>query len=153
MPGIRLEGTDDLQKIADALKETGDKALMNRVRKGLRDAGKPIGLRVLNRGADEMPHRKGLSDHIKDVGKVSVNSALKGRVANISVALRTRGADLKKINMGNLRHPVFGNREVWVGQPVPSGAWSRAFEAERTEATAAVLKAAQEALDDVARKA
>lgn len=150
---LRLEGTDDLQRIADALAEAGDKALINRVRKGLRDAGKPIGLRVLDRGADEMPARKGLRAHIKEVGRVSVNSALKGRVANISVVLRTQGADIKKMNMGSLRHPVFGNRDVWVGQPVPSGSWSRAFEAERTEATAAVLKAAQDALDDVARKA
>lgn len=150
---LRLEGTDDLQRIADALAETGDKALINRVRKGLRDAGKPIGLRVLDRGADEMPHRKGLSDRIKETGRVSVNSALNGRVANISVVLRTQGADLRAMNRGNLRHPVFGNRAVWTWQPVPSGSWSRAFEAERGEATAAVLKAAQDALDDVARKA
>jgi hypothetical protein len=151
--GLRIEGTDDLQKVADALKEAGDKDLVNRFRKRLRDAGKPIGLRVLNRGADEMPQRGGLSNHIKAVGKVSVNSALQGRVASISVVLRTKGTDLRSINRGELRHPVFGNREVWVGQPVPVGAWTRAFEAERQEATDAALKAIQEALDDVAGKA
>lgn len=150
---VRVEGNDDMQRVADALKEAGDKALMNRVRKAMRDAGKPIGTRVLKRGAEEMPHRGGLSDRISGLGRVGVNNALRGRVANISIVLRVKGADLRAINRGTLRHPVFGNREVWVGQPVPEAAWTRAFEAEVDEARVAVLKAAQDALNDVARKA
>lgn len=150
---LRIEGTDDLQRIADALKEAGEKELSNRVIKDMRNAAKPIGVRVLQRGAEEMPHTGGLSARIAALGSVGVNSALKGRVATVSVVLRTKGAALPKLNQGNLRHPVFGNREVWVGQPVPPGAWTRAFKAEQAEATAAVLKAAQGVLDDVGRKA
>jgi hypothetical protein len=147
---VKIEGTDDLQKIADALKDA-DKETIKKVRAALRNAGKPLGRKVLERGAAELPHRGGLSAKIAALGRVGVSSALGGRVATISVVLRMKGADLSKINQGNLRHPVFGNRAVWVGQPIRPGAFRRAFDAEAEEARKAALAAAQQVLDDVAR--
>lgn len=176
--GIRLEGVEQLQKIADALKEAGDKDLQKQVSAALRGEAKPLGARVLARGAEEMPHRGGLAARVADIGRVGVSSALRGRVASVQVILRNKGVDLKSMDAGIVRHPVFlrnrtdllrrktvrgkgghilGGEDrkdwTWVRQSVPAGAFRRAFEAESAEVQQAALKAAQAVLDDVARKA
>jgi hypothetical protein len=148
----RIEGLEDLQRVADALKEAGDKDLQNKVSAALRNQAKPLGLLVLRTGAAEMPHRGGLSGRVSGMGRVGVSSALKGRVSAVSVILRNKGVDLKSMDAGVLRHPVFGNRSAWVRQSVPSGAFSRAFDAEALVVQRAATKAAQDVLDDVARK-
>lgn len=156
---LRIEGTDDLQKVADALKEAGDKDLQKRISGALRSEAKPLGLRVLRRGAEEMPHRGGLSARVAGEGRVGVSSALRGRVASVSVILRNKGVDLKSMDAGILRHPVFGRADrsrkewAWTRQSVPAGAFRRAFDAEAAEVQKAAVKAAQDVLDDVARKA
>lgn len=149
---IRIEGTDDLQRVADALKEAGDKDLQKRVSAAIRTEAKPLGLRVLHRGAEKMPQRGGLADRVAGMGRVGVSSALRGRVASVQVILRNKGVDLKAMDAGVLRHPVFGNRQAWVRQSVPARAFSDAFDAEAAQVQQAVNKAAQDTLDDVARK-
>lgn len=155
---LRIEGTDDLQRVADALKEAGDKDLQKQISGALRGEAKPLGLRVLRRGAEEMPHRGGLSERVAG-GSIGVSSALRGRVASVSVILRNKGVDLKAMDAGILRHPVFGRADrtrkdwAWTRQSVPAGAFRRAFEAEAAEVREKAVKAAQGVLDDVARKA
>ena len=153
---VRVEGTDDLQRVADALKDAGEKDLVKAVSGALRGEAKPLGERVLRRGAGEMPARGGLRARVEGLGKVGVSSSLRGRIASDSVILRNKGVDLKAMDAGFVRHPVFarGDRDrVWVRQSVPAGAFSKAFEAEAREVQQAAVKAAQGVLDDVARKA
>lgn len=149
---IRVEGNDDLQKLADALKDAGDKDLQKQVSGALRSVAKPLGERVLRRGAEHMPQRGGLAARVADMGRVGVSASLRGRVASVSVILRNKGVDLRSLDAGMLRHPVFGNRKAWTAQRIPAGAFTRAFDAEAREAQDAATKAAQSALDDVARK-
>ena len=153
---VRIEGTDDLQRVADALKDAGEKDLVKAVSGALRGEAKPLGERVLRRGAESMPHRGGLSERVAGMGKVGVSSALRGRIASVSVILRNKGVDLKAMDAGVLRHPVFAQADrsrVWVRQSVPAGAFRKAFDAEAAEVQAKAVKAAQGVLDDVARKA
>jgi hypothetical protein len=148
---LRIEGTDDLQRVADALKQAGDKDLQRATSAAIRGEARPLGLRVLRRGADSMPHRGGFAARVAG-GSAGVSSALRGRVASVSVILRNKGADLKSLDAGILRHKVFG-RDVWVRQSVVPGAFRRAFEEEAAAVRERVTKAAQGVLDDVARKA
>lgn len=153
---VRVEGTDDLQRIADALKEAGDKDLQKSIAAALRSEAKPLGERVLRRGAESMPHRGGLAERVAGLGRVGVSSALRGRVASVSVILRNKGVDLKSLDAGILRHLVFaqsGRPRTWVRQTVPAGAFRQAFEDEAREVQAKAVKAAQGVLDDVGRKA
>lgn len=149
---LRIKGTEDLQRVADALKQAADKDLQRATSAALRVEAKPLGLRVLRAGAEEMPRRGGLADRVGSLGSVGVSSALRGRSASVSVLLRNKGVDLKSMDAGFVRHRVFG-RGPWVRQRVPAGAFRRAFEAEAAEVREKAVKAAQGVLDDVARKA
>lgn len=98
------------------------------VRKQLRDAAKPLGERVATEGAAAMPSRGGLAAYLAGSAKPRV--AVTG--AGISLVLQDRGGygvSLRALNSGELRHPVFGLRSTWVGQVVPSGSWTDAFDA------------------------
>ena len=153
---VRIEGTDDLQKVADALKDAADKDLQKQVSAALRTEAKPLGAKALARGAEQMPHRGGLAERVAGMGRVGVSSALRGRIASVSVILRNKGVDLKSMDAGVLRHPVYaraGQPRTWVRQSVPAGAFRRAFDAEADDARKAATKATQNVLDDVARKA
>lgn len=151
MTGIRVEGTDELQQVADALKAAGDSDLQRATSAALRGEAKPLGALVLGRGAMRMPQRGGLAARVAGMGSVGVSSALRGQVASVSVILRNKGVDLKSLDAGVLRHKVFGHA-VWVRQSVPSGAFREAFEAEAAEVRTRAVKAAQGVLDDVAHK-
>lgn len=159
MTGFRTAGADDLDRIAHALKEAGDKDLQKAIGKAFRDEVKPLGQRVLLRGADELPQRGGFADRVRNLGRVGSSNALRGNTTSVRVILRNKGADLSRVNRGLIRHPVFGRDDrarsdwTWVGQPVRPGAFSRAFEEEAGPVREAALKAAQGVLDDVARKA
>lgn len=146
------EGAEQLRRVASALKDAGDTGLMRAVGAAQRDEAKPLGLRVLRRGAREMPKRGGLAARV-GASSAGVTSTVSGRVASSTVALRNTGVDLKSLDAGTLRHKVFGNPEVWVRQSVPPGAFRRAFDAEAADVSRKALKAAQGVLDDVARKA
>jgi hypothetical protein len=150
---IRIEGSDDLQRVANALKEAGDRDLQKQVSSALRGVAKPLGERVLQRASGKMPRRGGLAERVAGMGRVGVSSSLRGRVASVQVILRNKGVDLKAMDAGFVRHPVFGNRHAWARQTVPARAFTEAFEAESAEVQKAATKAAQDVLDDVARKA
>lgn len=150
MTGLHVEGTADLQRLADRLKVAADRDLRKQVGASLRKVAKPIGQRVLERGARVMPHKGGLSERIAR-GKIGVRSGLTGRSASVSLMLKAGGYDLKPLDRGDLRHPVFGLKKTWVRQSVPPLAFTGAFELEAPEARRAVLKAMETTLDDAAR--
>lgn len=149
---VRIQGTEDLQKVADALKEAADKDLQREVSAAIRGEAKPLGIRVLRRGAQDMPHSGGLADRVSGMGRVGVSASLRGRVASVRVLLRNKGVDLRSMDAGVVRHPVYGNRQAWVRQSVPVGAFTQAFEAEAKAVADAASKAAQKVVADVARK-
>ncbi|HJR90329.1 MAG TPA: hypothetical protein VJ782_09260 [Aeromicrobium sp.] len=146
--------SDDLQRISRALKEAGDKGLQKRVSAAMRQEAKPLGERVLRAGAGKMPRRGGLSSRISSRGKVLISNSLGGKSASVTLRLKTSdGYDLRGLDRGQLRHPVYGHRKTWVRQSVPANAFTEAFEAEAPRFRQSILKAAQDTLNDVARKA
>lgn len=150
---VRVEGNDDLQRVADALKAAADRDLQKRISAAMRDIAKPLGQDVLEEGAAELPSRGGLSAYVASKGRIGVSNSLRGRTASVTLALRNRGVRFAAMDRGLLRHPVFGNRSVWVGQSLPAGMFSKAFEKRADEVRPRLVKAAQDALNDVARKA
>lgn len=149
---LRIEGLDKLQDLSVGLKEAADRGVTNRVRAAIRAETKPAGLRILRKGAEEMPRGGGFAARVATQGRVGLQSALVAKNLHITMTLSNKGANMKALEAGVLRHPVFGNRGVWVRQSVPAGAFRRAFEAEAPALRDAALRGAQQALDDVARK-
>ena len=153
--GIRTQGTDDLERMAAALKEAADRDLTNRVRKSMRDVAKPVGERTLIGGAERMPRRGGFAARVRDRGKVGVTSAIASRTVHVTLTLNNKGANLRSLDAGDLRHPVFARPDQprrWVRQSVPAKAFTMAFNAQAPIVRGQVLDAMQATLNEAARK-
>lgn len=152
---LEVKGLDQLRDLSHALKEASDKDLTNGVRAAIRSETKPAGLRILRAGAAAMPHRGGFSARVATQGRVGLQTALVSKDLHITMTLSNKGANMRALNAGELRHPVFATADrprVWVRQQVPAGAFTRAFHAEAPALRDAALRGAQGALNDVARK-
>ena len=115
------------------LRAAGDKAAVSALRKGLNSALKPIQVEV-NKQADKvLPAGGGLAKRVTTArwttkvrggrrpavkGEMSQRKKGKSRVTRRSVKGRL---DLRSLNAGRLRHPVYGNRRAWVSQRVSKG--------------------------------
>ena len=58
--------------------------------------------------------------------------------------------DLYSLDRGELRHPLFGDREHWYDQQVPAGWWSKSL--NRAADSGVVRRELLRGLDEVARK-
>lgn len=150
MADLELRGADDVDALVRRIRTNADaKALrkelyagLNRVTKGVREDMKAsIG--------PSLPSRGGLAALV--MAKVSLTtSAATGRNAGVRIRARHKSYDLKRLNDGRLRHPVYGNRSVWVEQTegVNPGFLDEAFDKNKPE----VARGIQRVLDDIARK-
>lgn len=116
---------------------------MNRATKPLVKAAKESALTELPRGG-------GLNEWVAG-GRFSTSLRMSGRNPGVSIRAARKGHDYRAIDRGRLRHPVFGNRQVWVTQLIKPG-----FFTERMKKEAKSMQVRREIItvvDDVARKA
>jgi hypothetical protein len=150
VPEVEIRGADDVDRLVRSIRMHADaKALrkelyagLNRVTKGVRaDMRASIG--------PSLPSRGGLAALV--MAKASLTStAASGRNAGVRIRARHKSYDLKRMNDGRLRHPVFGNRGVWVEQTagINPGFLDDSFEKQKPE----ISRAVQRVMDDIARK-
>lgn len=108
-----------LERLARALKETGNKDLRNELARGLRRAVKPM-QREFRRGAlGILPHRGGLAEWVADDTKFRSKVSV-GRNPSVRITATLPGHDLDAMDRGRLRHPTFGHRDGphWVTQTI-----------------------------------
>lgn len=144
-PAIRLSGetSRDLQQLAKALRDV-DPLMRKQLPARLREAAKPI--------RDDANSRKP-SPKIRVGTRVKLNSRKGASVAVVAsspkkppLAGLLEAGNKGSRNTGSFRHPVFGNRNVWVTQPTkpylrPAG------QAHAEEARQRI----EEIIDDIAR--
>ena len=118
----------EFQKAAAQLEQLGDRKLVLSMRRALRALGKPVGDKVLEAIAAEMPKGGGLAARIRAQGRVSVLVNLR---SGVRIQLANRGGMyMGAFESGTIRHPVYGNRKAWVSQQVPGGKGAEAFAKE-----------------------
>jgi glycerol-3-phosphate O-acyltransferase len=140
---IEIRGLQDLARLSHALREAGDegKGLKRELYKGLNRETKQVRKEMRDAIGPALPHRGGLADEVQRTTRftMTVNSS----AANIGVRIRARGkhAIRRMNNTGTFRHPVFGNRDVWVNQSagVEKDFLDKPFEKSRPELRNAVL--------------
>lgn len=128
----------ELAGIAARLRAVGDKGLTNQFRAGLRAAAKPLVTKVKAAALEQLPKTGGLNKQVAGQ-RVSVSIPLTPRTA--SVRLRTTAPDTAQTDSGFVRHPVYGNRNVWIKQDIPQavGWWSQTLRDAGPEVTAALI--------------
>lgn len=119
---LRVDGAEDLARVAGAVQRVEPK-LRKELLAGIRKAVKPSIVEVKAEALSTLPAEGGLNRFVA-TSKIGVRTRSSGRRAGIRVVATKGGHDLVGINDGMVRHPVFGNRKVWVSQRVDGGFYS-----------------------------
>lgn len=135
--------SDDFDRLKGRLRGV-DRKVATAIRKRIRQPAQELSKTVPVEGADPMPQGGGIRDRLMAEGRSRV--VLDG--LGIRLALSNSGASLPAINRGILRHPVFGNKDIWRTTDVPAGSYDAAFEAGADPVRASLEKV----LDDVAKE-
>lgn len=116
-------GPDELRDLGRALKALGDKQVRKDTIDSLKRVTAPLTDVVQAEARTVLPQRGGLADVVAQT-KVTTKIRLSGRQAGIKLVGRGR-VSVDRIDRGDLRHPLFGNRSYWFNQSVRPGWWSR----------------------------
>lgn len=144
---VTVQGADDLARLSRRLKEAGDKDLNRELRKGIQRATKPLKEAAKRSARERLPKRGGLNEWVAK-SKFSVRTSSSQRSARVRLVASRGKTDERAINRGRLRHPVFGNRKVWVTQDVTPG-W---FTKPMVEGLAPVQREVLKVMDDITKK-
>jgi hypothetical protein len=160
MVSIRTVGADEYLAAARVFNNNPDRALKRELYKEFRAIGKPIGAKVVAEGSAEMPRHGGLAARVA-ASKVGQSNSTTGRTVGVALRFKTapsatgQSYDLKAMDEGNVRHPVFarpGVKKVWRVTRVTPGAFTGPFEASRAQGAAAALRAMETVAAEAARR-
>lgn len=150
MPQVELQGAEQVDALVRRIRVHADaKALRKELYQGLNRVTKGVRADMRASIGPSLPSRGGLAALM--MAKASLTStASQGKNAGVRIRARHKSYDLKRLNAGRLRHPVFGNRRVWVEQTagINPGFLDDSFEKQKPE----IAREVQRVLDDIARK-
>lgn len=150
MAGDLEFNADDIERLVKNIKTHGNrKALEKELRGGLNRVTKDIRGQLVQVIPATLPKRGGLANTIHEASR-SRTAVKGGKWAGVSMVFSAKGHDIRTITGKRLRHPVFGNRSVWVDQTkgVEPAVWTGEIENQAPEIRRAVIGV----LSDVTRK-
>lgn len=141
-----VRGANELEALGRRFKEAGAKDLRKELLAGIRKTNKPTISAIRASARAELPHGGGLAEIVAS-SRIGTRTKLSG--SRVGVEIKGVGkVGLAGLNRGRLRHPVYGNRKVWVSQQVPAGWFSDPIEKDMPRIRAGI----EDAMQDVARK-
>lgn len=143
---LRIEGAEQLERVARELKDLGDKDLRKELFRGFNRATKPLKAAVRASAEVRLPKRGGLNRFVAS-SRLSTRTRATGKNVGVRIVAAKGDSDVEAIDRGRLRHPVFGNRKVWVTQQVTPGWFTAPLVAGERIVQYELLKV----LDDVER--
>lgn len=144
MPSIEITGGEKLHVIAARLRREAHGDLDRELLAALERASKPLRRDAKASALEHLPRRGGLNVLVANATMVVVRRA--GGIRIVAQGM----SQLRMTNNGEVRHPVWGDREVWVTQAIPKAiGWFRKPMEDGADTVANELK---KALDKVARK-
>jgi hypothetical protein len=115
---FEVTGAEGFANLAKALKAAGERDLRKELDAGLREAAKAIIPLAREEAAQNLPQAGGLARAVSK-SRMRVKLAT-GRNPGVSIVAGRPGSGARGAEYGRIRHPVFGNRDVWVSQQVPA---------------------------------
>lgn len=157
MIDLKIKGGEKLRRTAQVLKGKANKELRNELKRELRRSAKEFGKVVAQDVHHFMPsgYAPTLKKNLRVVGNVNVSASHAGvRIQATSKASKhskQRKSEIAKLEKGILRHPVFGNREIWVNQKIKAGFFSKPIIRHADIFYADLIKAVEKVADKIAR--
>jgi len=146
--GLEIEGADKVREVARALKLHGDKLLTREVNKGLNRTVKPLGSRVKASMPSFLPKRYAaeLAGSLRVTSRRRTGRDPGVRLVGVAKTRAGRERNLAALDKGNLRHPLYGDREHWFDEKIRAGVWTDPL----TDAAPQIRRDLERALDDAA---
>lgn len=151
MSDFEIKGAGQFLKLSKALKAAGRTELRKELNKRLRTAAKPLIPIARAEARSSLPRKGGLAEQVaKAPMRVQVRT---GREAGVRIVVGKDRSGARAANRGEIRHPVFGNRERWVTQKVPAEWFDRPMRASTPTILPELEKAIESVLDDIVKGA
>lgn len=119
-----VDGAEQLRLLGTRFKAAGNGDLKKELLAGIRVAVKKMIPAVQQGAHDRLPHSGGLADRVAGQKFAARTSLASGKVSLTGSGMKS----LTDIDKGRLRHPVFGDRDVWKQQSVTPGFFSGPIE-------------------------
>lgn len=149
MSNIDVDPPDKMDLVARTLRQMGDKELAREIYKALNRATSKMKADAKAEAGRRLPQRGGLA---RRVAGAKLSTRRKGG-RNPGVAIVAKGMDqLARMDEGQVKHPVYGNRDVWVTQDITGGWFSEPMEAGKPEAARQIEEAMDDLAVEIARK-
>lgn len=161
---VQVVGTGDLHDLARDLRRAGGEDVTDRLRRGLREAARPLAplarSAILSMPSKGQNARRGKpSTRAQMARAVTTSVRLTGKSPRVGVYVAPRKMPSGKWSLPGyfervpgkerLRHPVFGNPNVWVAQQVPpDGFFTKSVRSTERD----VQRAANRVIDQIARE-
>lgn len=144
MPSIEVTGGNQLHVVAARLRREAHGDLDRELQAALERASKPLRADAKASALQHLPHAGGLNVLV-------ANAAMIVRRRSGGIQIVAKGiSQLARTNSGEVRHPVYGNREAWVTQVIPRARnW---FYKPMQDGADTVARELKKALDKVAEK-
>jgi hypothetical protein len=154
-----VRGLDDLEALTRALKAAGDSGtgLRRELYAGLNRATKHTREQMKKAIPGALPTSGGLAAEVASTASFTATATGSGANTGVRIKGRRRGrkgSSLARMNAGVVRHPVFGNRSVWVDQTagVTKGFLDEEFQQDKPELRDAVIEVIQSVRAQIYRK-
>jgi hypothetical protein len=124
VPTVEVRGAEQLAALAKRLKDAGEKDLRRDLMTALTKSTEQLRKRSLPASARRTLPRKGGLNELVARSKMTSTRRTSGRQAGLRVVARNPNLQLRKLDEGQVRHPVFargGRPRVWVRQSVRPG--------------------------------
>lgn len=135
---VRISGGDDFKKVAAQLRTEGRKDLSRQMDKALEKALVPVQKSIKLESAQTMPKSGGYAGEMSRSLRFRSQKRTGGNSASYSLVTYADGKaerrDIRALEAGNLRHPVFGNRNVWALTKIRAGFHKRGTDNAADEA-------------------
>jgi len=121
MIGLAMTGGPELRYVAGLLRKAAVKDLKAEMRKGQRKAFAPLEKDIKLEAAAALPGM--YAGIMAKAVKVSVRTGFATSVFSVRIYARGRAElrDVRAVNAGRVRHPLFGNRRRWYTTRVRPG--------------------------------
>lgn len=126
---LKLAGIDDLAALGQALKDAGDKELRRELLRAGQRLTKPVKDNIKKHAVTDLPRRGGLNRWVESRLNIKTQVRLSGKNVGIRIVSAGKGTvDMRAINNGKVRHPLFGDRDHWYLTAVRPGFVARAID-------------------------
>lgn len=147
MADIDIGGKEQFVRVAKALNAQGSagRGLKKELMTAIKAAAKPMENEVRDHVAQYLPDR--YAPIISKGLVVRPSQSTRGKSLGLKLVGyapgQSRRRQIKVIDGGTLRHPVYGNREAWVDQKVKPGFWSTPLDNAREKPAKEIRRAIQ----------